>query len=155
MEHIDNFPNGWKDGYSSADDPDRRLNDYAAESLRRSAAIEDEMSAARRARMNEIEERRRAKEEAERAKLEWQEMQYRNEIEESIKLRKKAVNILVEQKRVAYDKQSFLKKAVLKIKGRTFEQMKWKVVADARQKVDNMNDEAVKLFVEANERRKR
>lgn len=158
MAYIDNYPNGWKDGYSSSDDPDRRLNDATLNSMRISSAKEDEIREAREARMAEIErerERLRVKEEAEQARLEWQQMQLDKKIERDTELRKKAVDIIMVQKRVAYDKQNFLKKAVLKIKGRTFEQMKWKTITEARQRVDKMSNEEVRMFVEANEGRSR
>ena len=158
MAYIDNYPNGWKNGYSSSDDPDRRLNDATYDSLRIGATKEDEIRAAREARMAEIErerERLRAKEEAEQARIEFQQSQLNKKIEQNIKLREKAVDIIMGQKRAAYDRQNILKKAVLKIQGRTFDQMKWKTITEARQRVDKMSNEEVKIFVEANERRSR
>lgn len=158
MAYIDNYPNGWKNGYSSSDDPDRRLNDSTWNSMRISSAKEDEIRKAREARMAEIErerERLRAKEAAEQARLEWQRSQLDKKIQQDTELRKKAVDIIMEQKRAAYDKQNILKRAVLKIKGRTFEQMKWKTITEARQRVDKMSNEQVRMFVESNEGRSR
>ena len=159
MGYKDNYPNGWKDGYSSADDPD--LVDYSPngweraqrEGMRRSEEREYEES--RRRQIEENDRRRREKIEAEQAKIEWQRLQFEKSVEESIELREKAVSIIFEQKRANYDKQNFFKKAILKIKGRTFEQMKWKTITEARQRVDKMSNEEVEIFVEANERRKR
>lgn len=158
MEYRDNYPNGWKDGYSSADDPDRSRNDAAFESARRDAMIETEKNELKDARRLEIEkekERQQAKEAAEQTRREVQQQQLQKKINNNLGLRDDAVKIIVEQKRLAYDKHNFLKKAVLKIQGRTFEQMRFKIISDAEKRVDKMSNEEVRNFVEANEGRRR
>lgn len=159
MEYKDNFPNSWKSGYSSSDDPDRV--DYSPagwensrrEGMRRSE--ERELEEARRRQIAENERRQREKMEAEQAKIELQRQQLEKRGEKNFELREQAVKIIVEQKRGAFDKYNLLKKAVLKMQGRSFEQMKFKIISDAEKRVDKMSNEEVRTFIEANEGRKR
>ena len=103
MAYIDNYSNGYKSGYSSADDPERK--DYSpsgVEAQQRDALAE---SFERERRMSEYqagldkEQRNRDKMEAEQAREAWKMSQIEREGREQVAQRREAIRLIVQQKR--------------------------------------------------------
>lgn len=152
MAYIDNYPNGYKDGYSSADDPERR--DYSPSGVE--AQLRDALaaSAERERRMSEYqagldrEQEARERREAERAREEWKMSQIEREGREQVAERRKAINLIVQQKRDEYNKKSWFGKAIATLRGKSFDKMKKQITEAAERRVDRMSPEQVESFIE-------
>lgn len=152
MAYIDNYPNGYKDGYSSADDPERR--DYSPSGVE--AQLRDALaaSAERERRMSEYqagldrEQEARERREAERAREEWKMSQIEREGREQVAERRKAINLIVQQKRDEYNKKSWFGKAIATLRGKSFDKMKKQITESAEGRVDRMSPEQVESFIE-------
>ena len=152
MAYIDNYPNGYKDGYSSADDPERR--DYSPSGVE--AQLRDALaaSAERERRMSEYqagldrEQEARERREAERAREEWKMSQIEREGREQVAERRKAINLIVQQKRDEYNKKSWFGKAIATLRGKSCDKMKKQITESAEGRVDRMSPEQVESFIE-------
>ena len=152
MAYIDNYPNGYKDGYSCADDPERR--DYSPSGVE--AQLRDALaaSAERERRMSEYqagldrEQEARERREAERATEEWKMSQIEREGREQVAERRKAINLIVQQKRDEYNKKSWFGKAIATLRGKSFDKMKKQITESAEGRVDRMSPEQVESFIE-------
>ena len=152
MAYIDNYPNGYKDGYSSADDPERR--DYSPSGVE--AQLRDALaaSAERERRMSEYqagldrEQEARERREAERAREEWKMSQIEREGREQVAERRKAINLIVQQKRDEYNKKSWFGKAIATLRGKSFDKMEKQITESAEGRVDRMSPEQVESFIE-------
>lgn len=152
MAYIDNYPNGYKSGYSSADDPERR--DYSpsgVEAQQRDALAE---SYERERRMSEYqagldrEQRNRDKQQLEQQKEDWRMSQIEREGREQVAERRKAINLIVQQKRDEYNKKSWFGKAIATLRGKSFDKMKKQITESAEGRVDRMSPEQVESFIE-------
>jgi len=152
MAYIDNYSNGYKSGYSSADDPERK--DYSpsgVEAQQRDALAE---SYERERRMSEYqagldrEQRARERREAEREREEWKMSQIEREGREQVAERRKAINLIVQQKRDEYNKKSWFGKAIATLRGKSFDKMKKQITEAAERRVDRMSPEQVESFIE-------
>ena len=152
MAYIDNYPNGYKSGYSSADDPERR--DYSpsgVEAQQRDALAE---SYERKRRMSEYqagldrEQRNRDKQQLEQQKEDWRMSQIEREGREQVAERRKAINLIVQQKRDEYNKKSWFGKAIATLRGKGFDKMKKQITEAAERRVDRMSSEQVESFIE-------
>ena len=152
MAYIDNYPNGYKSGYSSADDPERR--DYSpsgVEAQQRDALAE---SYERERRMSEYqagldrEQRNRDKQQLEQQKEAWRMSQIEREGREQVAERRKAINLIVQQKRDEYNKKSWFGKAIATLRGKGFDKMKKQITEAAERRVDRMSPEQVESFIE-------
>lgn len=152
MAYIDNYPNGYKSGYSSADDPERR--DYSpsgVEAQQRDALAE---SYERERRMSEYqagldrEQRNRDKQQLEQQKEDWRMSQIEREGREQVAERRKAINLIVQQKRDEYNKKSWFGKAIATLRGKGFDKMKKQITEAAERRVDRMSPEQVESFIE-------
>ena len=152
MAYIDNYPNGYKDGYSSADDPERR--DYSPSGVE--AQLRDALaaSAERERRMSEYqagldrEQRNRDKQQLEQQKEDWRMSQIEREGREQVAERRKAINLIVQQKRDEYNKKSWFGKAIATLRGKGFDKMKKQITEAAERRVDRMSPEQVESFIE-------
>ena len=152
MAYIDNYSNGYKSGYSSADDPERR--DYSPSGVE--AQLRDALaaSAERERRMSEYqagldrEQEARERREAERAREEWKMSQIEREGREQVAERRKAINLIVQQKRDEYNKKSWFGKAIATLRGKSFDKMKKQITEAAEGRVDRMSPEQVESFIE-------
>ena len=152
MAYIDNYPNGYKDGYSSADDPERR--DYSPSGVE--AQLRDALaaSAERERRMSEYqagldrEQRNRDKQQLEQQKEDWRMSQIEREGREQVAERRKAINLIVQQKRDEYNKKSWFGKAIATLRGKGFDKMKKQITEAAERRVDRMSSEQVESFIE-------
>ena len=152
MAYIDNYPNGYKSGYSSADDPERR--DYSPSGVE--AQLRDALaaSAERERRMSEYqagldrEQRNRDKQQLEQQKEDWRMSQIEREGREQVAERRKAINLIVQQKRDEYNKKSWFGKAIATLRGKGFDKMKKQITEAAERRVDRMSSEQVESFIE-------
>ncbi len=152
MAYIDNYSNGYKSGYSSADDPERR--DYSpsgVEAQQRDALAE---SYERERRMSEYqagldrEQKNRDKQQLEQQKEDWRMSQIEREGREQVAERRKAINLIVQQKRDEYNKKSWFGKAIATLRGKSFDKMKKQITEAAEGRVDRMSSEQVESFIE-------
>lgn len=152
MAYIDNYSNGYKSGYSSADDPERR--DYSPSGVE--AQLRDALaaSAERERRMSEYqagldrEQRNRDKQQLEQQKEDWRMSQIEREGREQVAERRKAINLIVQQKRDEYNKKSWFGKAIATLRGKGFDKMKKQITEAAERRVDRMSPEQVESFIE-------
>ena len=152
MAYIDNYSNGYKSGYSSADDPERR--DYSPSGVE--AQLRDALaaSAERERRMSEYqagldrEQRNRDKQQLEQQKEDWRMSQIEREGREQVAERRKAINLIVQQKRDEYNKKSWFGKAIATVRGKGFDKMKKQITEAAERRVDRMSSEQVESFIE-------
>lgn len=147
MAYIDNYPNGWKDGYSSADDPDRALNDSAVEEIARAnVARYDKHDSLEKQREREraaaIE--RQTQKNIEAANRLKEEQQWRNEHRENID---QAVKIMVQKKKDEYNQKSWIGKAFAKLRKRSPKNKEW--ISDTK---NTARDKAIKMTPEQLER---
>ena len=152
MAYIDNYLNGYKSGYSSADDPERR--DYSpsgVEAQQRDALAE---SYERERRMSEYqagldrEQKNRDKQQLEQQKEDWRMSQIEREGREQVAERRKAINLIVQQKRDEYNNKSWFGKAIATLRGKSFDKMKKQITEAAEGRVDRMSSEQVESFIE-------
>ena len=152
MAYIDNYPNGYKDGYSSADDPERR--DYSPSGVE--AQLRDALAASAESerRTSEYqagldrEQRNRDKQQLEQQKEDWRMSQIEREGREQVAERRKAINLIVQQKRDEYNKKSWFGKAIATLRGKGFDKMKKQITEAAERRVDRMSPEQVESFIE-------
>ena len=152
MAYIDNYPNGHKSGYSSADDPERK--DYSplgVDGQQRDALAE---SYEKERRMSEYqagidrERRNREKQQLEQQKEDWRMAQIEREGREQVAERRKAINLIVQQKKDEYNKKSWFGKAIATLRGKSFDKMKKQITEAAERRVDRMTPEQIENFVE-------
>lgn len=148
MAYSDNYPNGYKSGYSSADDPDRPLRadvaeDIARENMARYAnyvRLEEESqkeraAAIERQTQNNIEAANRIKDDNLRR-------------EENRERSEQVAKIIVQQKKDEYNKKSWLGKAFTRLRGKSPKQMSAQINNAARNKAINMTPEQQERFIE-------
>ena len=152
MAYIDNYSNGYKSGYSSADDPERR--DYSPSGVEAQQRDALAASAERERRMSEYqagldrEQRNRDKQQLEQQKEDWRMSQIELEGREQVAERRKAINLIVQQKRDEYNKKSWFGKAIATLRGKGFDKMKKQITEAAERRVDRMSSEQVESFIE-------
>ena len=140
MAYSDNYPNGYKSGYSSWDDPDRRdYSPYGAERARREAGsgIHDTGESAvdwNRARERRIEEKR------------VQEEYDREQSEEANERRYEVIQFIAKEKREELSKRSPLAKFVAKIKGEKSNQIWDQTFRQAQSEVGEMSKNEIDDF---------
>lgn len=154
MAYKDNYPNGYKSGYSSADDPERKdYSDLGVEAQRRDALAD---SYERERRMSEYE----AGLEKERQREQKIQQQYEKEEMEKQRLRKNAqetsekyvdsIKHLAEQMRKKYQQKSFFTRAMLTLRGKGYHNIKfWD---NAKAEIDKMSDEELNDYYKRNVR---
>lgn len=152
MAYIDKYSNGYKSGYSSADDPERKdYSPYGVEAQQRDALAE---SYERERRMSEYqagldrEQRNRDKQQLEQQKEDWRMSQIEREGREQVAQRREAIKLIVQQKRDEYNKKSWFGKAVAILRGKSFDKMKKQITEAAERRVDRMGPEQVERFIE-------
>lgn len=152
MAYIDKYSNGYKSGYSSQDDPERK--DYSllgVEGQQRDALAE---SQERQRRMSEYqagldrEQRNHEKQQLEQQKEDWRMAQIDRAGREQVAERRKAVNLIVQQKKDEYNKKSWFGKAIATLRGKSFDKMKKQITEAAERRVDRMNPEQIESFIE-------
>ena len=153
MENRNPYPNGWKDGFSSAD---HKTEDYSHSAWERAEREEKDLREERRfAEERQLEYERKQKEIenenlAKEAKREIQEHWRSQEIEEeNSQLKNAAVNYIVNEKRKAYYQKNFLLRAADKLMNKDFNSLKQQIIAEAEKKVDNMDYLELEDFIES------
>ena len=152
MAYIDNYSNGYKSGYSSADDPERK--DYSPSGVEAQQRDSLSESYERERRMSEYqagldrEQRVRERREAEREREEWKMSQIEREGREQVAERRNAINLIVKQKRDEYNRKSWFGKAIAILRGKSFDKMKKQITESAERRVDRMSPEQVESFIE-------
>lgn len=154
MEYRDNYTNGYKSGYSSADDPDRKdYSPYGVERAQRSAMAASEARDAQeesRLASEKYWENVRQKQEENRAKY-WQEVDERKKSNERRDRERVAAQIIVSEERETYFKQSRFKRAIAKFKGKDYYSMQGKIFNQAMEQVSAMSDRELTEFIETHE----
>lgn len=152
MAYIDNYSNGYKSGYSSAQDPERKnYSSLGVKGQQRDALAE---SQERERRMSEYqagldtEQRNRDHQRLEQQKEEWKMTQIEREGKEKIAERRKAINLIVQQKKDEYNKKSWFGKAIATLKGKNFDKMERQITEAAEKRIDRMNPEQIEHFIE-------
>lgn len=152
MAYSDNYSNGYKSGYSSADDPDRKdYSPYGVEAQQRdtlAASYEKERKMSEYQDGLDKEQRYRNKIEAEHQKEEWLRKQIEEEGREFVANRRKAINIIVQQKREEYNKKSWFGKGIATLRGKSYDKMKKQITEAAEKRVDRMGPEQLEKFIE-------
>ena len=154
MAYNDNYPNGYKSGYNSWDDPDRK--DYSPSGWDRSqrsamaASEERERSMAEYNSGIERERKRQQRLQEQRDMDEDRRIRERQQMDEHIKMYTKSISHLCEQKRNDYKKRSFLSRAVATISGKGFYKIPFWDLAKAE--VDKMSNEQLEDFYRKNVR---
>lgn len=152
MAYIDNYSNGYKSGYSSADDPERK--DYSPsgiEAQQRDAlaeSYEKERIMSEYQKGLDTEQRNRDKQQLEQQKEDWKMSQIEREGREQVAERRKAINLIVQQKRDEYNKKSWFGKAIATLRGKSFDKMKRQITEAAERRVDRMGPEQIEAFIE-------
>lgn len=147
------YPNGWKDGWSSADHATESYSPYAWERAQRdSLASSAEISSEYEASL-ERERKYREKIEAERVKEEFVREQKERDRERNLKNKFRAIDIIVQQKKDEYMSKSWFGKSIARLKGKDFYKMQDKIYENAKSSVDLMDDEQIKDFIKKNEGR--
>lgn len=148
---ANDYPNGWKDGYSSADHATQSYSPYAAERAQRDAMYS---SSERDRRMSEYQEglerekRYREKIAAERARQDWIMEQKINKAREQSEQRSEAVKLIVQQKKDEYNRKSWFSKAIATLQGKSYDKRKNEILEAAERRVDRMLPEQVEAFIE-------
>ena len=152
MAYSDNYSNGYKSGYSSADDPDRKdYSPYGVEAQQRdslAASYEKERKMSEYQDGLDKEQRYRDKIEAEHHREEWLRKQIEEEGREFVANRRKAINIIVQQKREEYNKKSWFGKGIATLRGKSYDKMKKQITEAAEKRVDRMGPEQLEKFIE-------
>ena len=151
MANESNYPNGWKDGWSSADHETQNYSPYAAERDQREAlatSAENERRMAEYQAGLDIQQANRARVEAERLKEDWKVSEWEREGLEQVAQRREAINIIVQQKREQYNQKSWFGKAIGTLRGKSFDKMKKQITEEAEKRVDRMGPEGVEVFLE-------
>jgi len=152
MAYIDNYSNGYKQGYSSADDPERK--DYSPSGVEAQQRDTLAASVERERRMSEYqagldkEQRNRDNIEAQQQRESWEMSQIEREGREQVAQRREAINLIVQQKRDEYNKKSWFGKAVATLRGKSFDKMKKQITEAAERRVDRMGSEQIEQFIE-------
>lgn len=128
MAYIDNYPNGYKSGYSSADDPERKdYSPYGLERQTRGILEETEKREYEAQRNQEYLDKQRInfeRNEAQRLREEHIRENRERQAKEEFSQRREAINLIVKQKRDEYNKKSWFGKAVAKLQGNSFDKTK-------------------------------
>lgn len=152
MAYSDNYPNGYKSGYSSADDPDRyNYSPMGVERERRDAfASSNERDRVMSDYEAGLERERRARErrEQERAREEWVRQERERASREKIEKQWEVRDILVKEKRDNYMSKSWFGKAIAKMQGKDYYKNQDKIREDAKRKVENMSQAEIDMFLE-------
>ena len=74
--------------------------------------------------------------------------QIEREGREQVAERRKAINLIVQQKRDEYNKKSWFGKAIATLRGKSFDKMKKQITEAAEGRVDRMSSEQVESFIE-------
>ena len=74
--------------------------------------------------------------------------QIEREGREQVAERRKAINLIVQQKRDEYNKKSWFGKAIATLRGKGFDKMKKQITEAAERRVDRMSSEQVESFIE-------
>lgn len=152
MAYIDNYSNGYKSGYSSADDTERK--DYSSLGVEGQQRDAFANSVERERRMSEYqagldrEQRIYEQQQLEQQKEDWKMFQIEQESREQVAERRTAINIIVQQKKDEYNKKSWFGKAVATLRGKNFDKTKQQIVEAAERRIDRMSPEQVENFIE-------
>ena len=153
MAYSDNYPNGYKSGYDSWDDPDRK--DYSPsgwdraqrnamyESSERDRVMSDYEAGLERQRRNQ--ERRQAERDREEFARKNQENIYREKAEN----RDKVFNYILKQERDKFDNMKLFPKAILKLSGKFYTQRN-QLHDKVDERVSKMTDFQIENFIENN-----
>lgn len=145
------YPNGWKDGWSSADHATQSYSPYAAESAQREALWAREEENRKWSSYQEGLKKQQSyqdKLQAERVREEIRLANIEREAREQSAQRREAIGIIVQQKRDEYNKKSWFGKAIATLRGKSFDKMKGQITEDAERRVDRMSPEQVERFIE-------
>lgn len=151
MENENNYPNGWKDGWSSADHATESYSPYAQQREKRDVIEKTEK---RDKIMSEYQEgldkekSYRDKQLLEQAQQDWKMSQIEREGREQVENRRTAINYIVQQKRNEYNRKSWFEKAIATLRGKNFDKMKSQITETAEKRVDRMTPEQVESFIE-------
>ena len=154
MAYKDNYPNGYKSGYSSADDPERK--DYSplgVEGQQRNALSESFERERKMSEYNagvEMERQRQQRLQEQYEREESQRQQERNRSNEHREMYIESIKYLCEQKRNEYKKKSWFSKAVASLSGKGYYKTSFWDLAKAE--VDKMSDEQLEDFYTKNVR---
>ncbi len=85
---------------------------------------------------------------AERTKHESQMRQIEDRNDEITQNRREAIKIIVQEKREEYERKSWFSKTIAKLRGKSFDKMKWQITEEARQKVNSMSEDRLERFIE-------
>ena len=132
MAYNDNYPNGYKSGYNSWDDPDRTINSPREGVPRPSGIIEESEYDKRRK-----EERQR---QAEKEMIENQKIEDRKKTNARRDKEFEAAAIIKREIFESYRKQSWLKRFVEKRKGKDFYTRQDEIYKQALQQAKSMSD---------------
>lgn len=154
MAYSDNYPNGHKSGYSSADDPDRI--DYSpmgaeiarVRTMKENEQMESRMSQYQAGLEREKQRQQKIQERYEQEELEKQ--QSRLKSEKKAQQHSEAVNYLASQKRKDYKNKSWFIRAWLTIRGKGYYKTPFWDLAKAE--VDAMSDKELDNFYKENVR---
>ncbi|MBE6154319.1 MAG: hypothetical protein E7163_01920 [Firmicutes bacterium] len=150
---ANNYPNGWKDGWSSADHAEQSYSPYAAERAQREAMSEAKNREAARTQYEQglaNERKAREKIEAERAQEEFIRNKREREAYERADKKTEAVKFLVEQKKAAYNQKSWFGKTMAKMRGKDFTSQYNKYYQEAENKIYAMDNHSFEVFYENN-----
>ena len=154
MAYSDNYPNGYKSGYSSADDPGRR--DYSPSGV--ASQQRDALAASyeRERKMSEYNagvERERQRQQRLQEQQEMEESKRQQEMKQSdehMKMYIESVKYVCEQKRNNYKKMSLFSRAIATLKGKGYYKTPfWDLAVE---EVDKMSKEELADFHRRNVR---
>lgn len=145
MAHSDNYPNGYKDGYDSWDDPDRKnYSPYAVEMARRNAYD----SSSHESKMSAVDEYRKKRYEAELRQEQEARAEANKRAAQQAFIDKKiaVIHYKADEKREALRNRGLLKKAVAAISGKGYWKEVGKVWDQAVAETDTMSDKEIESF---------
>jgi len=158
FEYKDKYQNGYKSGYSAADDPERKnYSPLAVDGQLRDAlagSYEREREMAEYQRGLEKEKRYYEKIAQQQQREADRFAQIEREGREQVAQRRAAINLIVSQKRDEYNKKSWFGKAVATMMRKSFSQRKKEIIEAAERRVDRMTPEQMENFVEREGRRR-
>ena len=138
MAYSDNYPNGYKSGYSSADDPDRKnYNPLYSQGMPEKSSIRSNDDYLKKLRQQEEARARKYYEEVDERKKE--RARFEKEME--------AERLIVAQYRKEYFSKSWFGKLVAKAKGKDFYSMQEEIRNKASEQVNSMSDSELNDFI--------
>ena len=144
MAYNDNYPNGYKSGYSSADDPDRK--DYSPQGLERAMMGNAGSGIYEESEVEKYWENQRKKQE-EREAQRWQEIDERKKNNIRREQEFEAARIIKSQRLETYNKQSWFKKFIAKAKGEDLYKKQSELYEQALEEAKAMTDIELTSFI--------